>query len=108
MKALSIREPHASKFLNEEKTIETRTWKTDYRGDILLCASKKPESVISGHAFAIAELVFCRPMLETDEWLACCEIYDGAYSWVFKNLRKIDPFPIKGQLGLFEVEYGDR
>lgn len=87
-----IMEPYASMILSEEKTIETRTWKTKYRGDILLCASKKPESAISGHAFAVVELVFC-------------EIYDRAYSWVFKYLRKIKPFPVKGQLGLFEVKY---
>ena len=105
MKALSIKEPYASKILNEEKTIETRIWKTSYRGDILLCASKKPKSAISGDAFAIAELVFCRPMLDTDEWQACCEIYDGAYSWVFKNIRKIEQFLVKGQNRLFEVEY---
>jgi len=85
--------------------METRTWKINYRGDILLCASKKPESAISGHAFAIAELVDCRSMTIEDEWEAACSWYMGAYSWIFKNLRKIEPFPVKGKQGLFEVEY---
>jgi len=105
MKALSIKEPWATKFLTLEKTIETRTWKTKYRGDVLLCASKKPESTISGNAFMIAELTDCRKMIIGDEWEAACSWYLGAYSWVFKNFRKIKPFIVRGQLGLFEVEY---
>ena len=105
IKAISIKEPYASMILYEEKTIETRTWETSYRGDILLCASKKPKTKISGNAFAIAELVDCRPMLLEDEWEAACPWYCGAYSWVLKNLRVIEPFSVKGRLRLFEVEY---
>ena len=46
MKALSIKEPWATLILEGKKTIETRTWKTNYRGEILLCASKNPKSNI--------------------------------------------------------------
>jgi hypothetical protein len=104
MKAISIREPWASMFL-ENKSIETRTWKTDYRGNLLLCASKYPKSEISGKAFAIANLIDVRPMVREDVVKACCEMYDGAYSWVFGKIEKIQPFPVKGQLGLFNINY---
>lgn len=104
MKALSIREPWASLILSGKKTIETRTWKTKYRGKILLCASKKPVSWISGKAFAVAELIECRPMLVDDEVKACCESYWNAWSWIFENVKPISPFPVKGMLGLFEVD----
>jgi hypothetical protein len=40
MKALSIRPPWAWAILHLGKTIENRTWKTRYRGPILLHASK--------------------------------------------------------------------
>lgn len=103
IKAISIKEPWATRIL-QGKTIETRTWKTDYRGPLLLCASKKPESNISGKAFAIVDLVDCRPMKYEDERAAMCKVYPGAVSWFFKNLRRIKPFPIKGQLGLFTVD----
>lgn len=106
MKALSIKEPYASMIYNGKKTIETRTWKTKYRGKLLLCASKKPHTTLSGNAFAIAELVDCRPMTEQDEKAACCELYDGAFSWVLKNIGNVEPFPIQGQLGLFDVNLG--
>jgi hypothetical protein len=105
MKALSIKEPWATLILRGEKTIETRVWKTDYRGKLLLCACKNPKSDISGYAFAWADLIDCRPMTTDDDEAACCEIYDGAYSWVLKNVHAIDKFPVKGMLKLFEVRY---
>ncbi len=105
MKALSIKEPWATKIYTGEKTIETRTWKTNYRGDILLCASLNPKSDLSGFAFAIAELKDVKVMTKEDEKLACCEVYPRAYSWVLENIRIIPLFKVKGQLGLFEIEF---
>ena len=104
MKALSIKEPWASMIYSGKKTIETRTWQTNYRGKILLCASKKPSTNLSGNAFAIVELIDCRPMTKQDEEAACCELYDRAFSWVMNNIENIDLFQIKGQLGLFNVD----
>ena len=105
MKAISIKEPWASMIREGRKTIETRTWKTNYRGKILLCASQKPKSDISGTAFATAELTDIRPMTKADEKDACCEVYDRAHSWFLENVTPIRPFPVKGQLGLFDVDY---
>lgn len=105
MKAISIKEPWASMILGGKKTIETRKWSTKYRGSILLCASKNPKSHISGKAFAVAKVVDVRPMTRDDEKKACCEIYDGAYSWVLGEVKKIKPFDVKGQLGLFDIDY---
>ena len=104
MKALSIKEPWAKMIFAGVKTIETRTWKTKYRGKLLLCASKIPKTNLSGLAFAIADLVDVRPMTKEDEKDACCEIYPKANSWVLKNVKIIPLFKIKGQLSLFEVE----
>ena len=105
MKAISIKEPWASLILSGKKTIETRTWSTKHRGKILLCASKKPKSSISGMAFAIAFLSDVQLMRKRDEFRACCNIYDKAYSWFLVNVEPIEPFPVKGKLSLFEVDY---
>ena len=43
MKALSIQNPYAHIILCGEKTIENRTWKTKYRGDLLICSSASPK-----------------------------------------------------------------
>jgi hypothetical protein len=103
MKCLSIKEPWATMILEGKKTIETRTWYTDYRGKLLLCASKKPFSKISGKAFAVADLVDVRTMYNIDEASACCEIYPGAISFILENIKPIHLTEIKGQLYLFDI-----
>ncbi len=104
MKAISIKEPWATKIYSGEKTIETRTWKTKYRGDLLLCASLNPKSDLSGYGFAIAKLTDIQPMIKNDEKFACCEYYPGAYSWFLSDVKIITLIKIKGQLGLFNVD----
>jgi len=104
MRALSINEPYGGMILYGEKTIETRTWTTDYRGDLVICISKMPTSPLSGFAVCIVNLVDCRPMTEEDIEFAMCDVYPGAYSWVLTNVRKIEMFPVKGQLGLFNID----
>ena len=105
MKAISIREPWAGMIRDGQKNIETRTWSTKYRGNLLLCASSKPKSDIAGKAFAVANLVDVRAMKEADAAKACCSVYDKAHSWILENITPIKPFNVKGQLGLFEVDY---
>ncbi|MCK9370153.1 ASCH domain-containing protein [Candidatus Dojkabacteria bacterium] len=103
MKALTIQEPYASMILEGKKTIETRTWKTNYRGLIILHASKNPKSEISGKIFAVAKIVDCKPMKKKDEKLACCEIYPRAYSWFLEDIKPTELKEVKGSLGLWEI-----
>lgn len=112
MKAISIKEPWASMINSGKKTIETRTWKTKHRGKLLLCCSKKPPGTLSGMAFATCELVDIRPMTDEDEEAAQCENYydtnNIVYSWFLENVKPITPFPVKGKLHLFEVDYYEK
>jgi hypothetical protein len=103
MKALSIKQPWANMIAAGEKTIETRTWATPYRGQLLIVSSKKPDIEPAGFALATAVLVDCRPMTKADELAACCPTYADAQAWVLRDVRRIHPFPVCGQLGLFEV-----
>ena len=43
MKALTVKQPWASLIVEGIKDIENRTWKTNYRGRILIHSSKMPE-----------------------------------------------------------------
>lgn len=103
MKAISIKQPWANLIASGEKTIETRTWKTSYRGPLLIVSSKTPDIAPAGQALAIATLIDCRPMSILDEPAAHCSKYIGAFSWVLESIRKIEPFPVLGQPGLFDV-----
>ena len=103
MKALSVRQPWANLIASGAKTIETRLWATPYRGPLLIVSSKSPRIYPAGYALAVADLVDCRPMTRADEDAAMCERYPGAWSWLLENIRPIKPFPVKGQLGIYEV-----
>lgn len=103
------------------KRIETRTWATQYRGDILICSSltvhqdyKKyykefppaPGSLRGqfGKALCIAKLVDCRPMVILDGPAALCDYYPGAVAWELTDIRLVDPINITGHLNLFDVD----
>lgn len=94
-----------------EKTIETRTWATKYRGPFLIVSSKNRSLIARGSklplgfALCTTRLVDCRPMTKDDEKAACCELYSRAVAWILSGTKAISrPFPVKGQLGLFEVK----
>lgn len=107
MKALSVKQPWASLIASGKKTVETRVWSTEYRGELLIVSSKTPKIEPAGCALAVAELVECRSMTKEDEKQACCEIYPNAISWVLRNIRPIKPFPVRGQLGVYDVDVSE-
>ena len=53
-------------------------------------------------ALCVVNLIDCRPMVESDQEAAQCEVYEGAWSWVFENIRPMEPFPVRGQLGIYD------
>ena len=111
MKALSVKQPWANLIASGQKTIETRLWRTDYRGQLLICSSRNPAIYPAGFALCTVELVDCRMMRKADEVAACCPIYGGAYAWVLQNIQRIPVdriFPVRGQLRIFEVSYGEK
>jgi hypothetical protein len=131
MLALSWKEPYGSLMLHGK--IETRTWKTNYRGWVLICASQMEypwdavmnisgedqfnritELIISGKlisnpgfAIAIGKLVNCRPMSKwaIDESKCFVEYQDGLWCHEYENIHPITPFPWKGSQGWKEVSF---
>ncbi len=118
MKAISIKQPWASLVAAGVKTIECRTWKTKYRGPLLICASKGDVEVgeegdtlvvPGGLALGVVELVDILPMTKADLEPACLPEawYEDAlkgFAWHVKKLYEIKPFPVKGKLNLFTVD----
>ena len=108
MKAISIRQPFAHFILCEEKTIECRSWQTDYRGDILICASATPKikDTIPGHALCIARLDGIEPFKKEHLHDACFGDMpeEKSYAWHLTNVRLIKPFPVKGKLNFYNVD----
>jgi len=106
MKALSVKQPWANMIARGEKTIELRSWGTRHRGDLLICSSKQPYIEPAGCILAIVNLVNCRRATQADEEKACSIVWLNVdFAWVFEDIRRIAPFPIKGAQGLFDIEY---
>jgi hypothetical protein len=105
VRAISVKQPWAGLIASGRKTIETRTWATSHRGDILIVSCAKPEGADSGIALCVARIVDCRPMTRDDERAACVGLYPGAWAWILENVRPIRRFPVKGRMGLYDVEF---
>ncbi|MFB6349465.1 ASCH domain-containing protein [Moraxella sp. ZJ142] len=118
MKALSVRQPYATDICLDMKTIELRTWRTDYRGKLLICSSKtgiktwleyqdKYYFAPMGATICVVDLIDCRPATKDDADDANCppdDITDGMWAWVLDNVIDVKPKPIRGKLNLFEVD----
>lgn len=132
LKVISIKEPFASLIKEGIKKIETRSWKTNYRGDIYIHASlsmvrvgMKDERMIKilellsdydmmyGKIICKAKLIDCIYMdeafiekIKKNEIEYCCGCYEvGRYAWVLDDIQVLD-FPIvaKGKLGIWNYE----
>lgn len=129
MKVLSVREPYASLIASQIKTIETRSWKTNYRGEIFIhaCITKNkikdeikhliPDNLMYGYILCKANLVDCIYMDEefikktksTNHNNYICGRYEiGRYAWVLDNIEILPkPIKAKGQLGIWNFKMGD-
>lgn len=116
MKALTLKQPHASRVADRSKPLEIRGWATKHRGPMLICAGGNVDweaeeregkaidpSLPRGVALCVVELVDCRPMRFEDEAAARCPWRPGLKAWVLQNVRAVKPFRVKGQLGTFDV-----
>lgn len=125
MKVITIKQPYASVIAAGLKEYEFRTWKTAYRGPILIHAGKSIDSEATakfacygldyplGCIIARAELTDCVPVdeelrktLRKKDFL----IYSGTtenlqwrgYGFQLANIQKIDPIFVNGKLGLWD------
>ena len=106
MKALTLAPDWGMLMLQGDKTIDYRTWRTNYRGDVLICTSaKRIRGCISGHGILIAKLCDCVPFKKCHlDAAAMDRMPDGGFAWLFDDFRLIRPIPVKGKLGLFDVD----
>lgn len=127
LKVLTIKEPFATLIMNEIKHIETRSWKTNYRGEIYIQASI---SKIKKDIFERKELVklfenldmhygyiICKAYLKAcvymddnfiknvnHQELICGRYEVGRYAWILDDIRIINPIKVKGKLGIWNYE----
>lgn len=128
MKVISIKEPFATLIANKVKHIETRSWKTNYRGEIYIHASLSKNNTKRdnydyylsllpdgyemeyGNIICKANLTDCIYMDEnfinsikqdkTEYNVGHYEI--GRYAWIISNVQVLKrKIPAKGKLGIW-------
>lgn len=111
MKALCLKDygtdqtNYATLVENGIKTLETRTWATQYRGDLLITCSASSKTENAGKAVCVVTLSGCEEMKQEHEEKACIKTYPKAKVWHLENLRFLsEKFSVKSRLSLFEVE----
>lgn len=116
MRSLSVKQPWAMLLVKGIKTVEVRSWSTDYRGDLLICASAAPKNFFlddetdnvrrllpAGCIIGIVRLINIRKMQESDTEHAFVPFDDGAYAWEVEPVTFCRPDKIMGRLGLYDV-----
>ena len=125
MKALTIRNPWATLIVEGYKEYEFRSWKTNYRGKILIHAGLGIDKellekfkdydldYIGGAIIGEADLVDCilvdehlnNKLKKSNPRVYSKSKYTENYAWKLDNIKKYDkPIFIKGQLGLWNYE----
>lgn len=123
MKALSFRQPWAELVLQGRKTLDLRTYGTNYRGPLAIHASKTVErkrceefgldarTLPIGGIVGFVDLVDEQPLTEseyearTEEHLAGRRYRDSLHGWELANPRRLQEIvPVRGRMRLFEVE----
>ena len=132
MKALSVKQPWASLIMTGYKEVEIRTWKTDYRGQLVIHTGTrgdseavdkfwgKDKSLIEktdlprGCILGKIELVDIVELYAPNwsDW-KCYHRVSGVwpghplFAWWLSNPIKLkNPIPYKGQQGLFNIPDG--
>lgn len=128
MKVLSLTEPCATLIKEKRKLIETRSWKTDYRGELYIHASitkipkdwKEDKEFMAlvndvplnfGNIICKCNLVDCVYM--TKEYVEdikknnhqeyiCGKYEEGRYAWILSDITPLEmPIKAKGQLNIW-------
>ena len=105
--AISIRQPWCHHILYDGKDVENRDWRTNFRGEVLIHASKgfdaeDRDDVIRlncprGGIVGVVEIVDCVTAMDSD-W------FFGTYGFVLRNPRPLKFMPCSGKLGFFKPQ----
>ena len=124
MKVITIKEPWASLIINGYKKYEFRTWKTNYRGKILIHAGLSFEKnckdkfenfnldYSKGEIIGEIEIVDCIKVTEdldkkiyNENKIVYVDKHVNQYAWVLRNPKKFDKkISCKGKLGLWNLD----
>ncbi len=122
MKTITIKQPWAWAIVAGHKKIENRSWKTDWRGELVIIAGRAQDRIDYGRhfldrhgIFMPAELIFGAAIgvVTLHDIVPPNELHDpfaeGPWCWLLKNPRKFKKsIPMRGHLALREFAPGKK
>lgn len=115
-RALSVKQPWATLIARGEKMAEFRSRATSYRGRLVIVSSKEPDenapeslfrtrpgTGIFGCAIAVTRIADCVPA-DPERHRRIPGFAGQEFAWLLDRPRLIEPFPVTGQLGIYEID----
>lgn len=110
MKALTVRQPYALWISQGVKPIENRTWRTNYRGPLVIHAGASKDDcarvgagdagqLVFGCLFCLVDLVDIVPLDQVKGQPHA----EGPWCWLIEWPRPLDRLVWRGMPGLFDV-----
>ncbi len=129
MKALSLKQPYAELILQGKKTMESRLWKTKFRGEFLIHTSLgisagackrfgfDPDKILRGYVIGKAVLTGVKEYPTDKDYLKDSDKHLGSkkgleefgwlgrkkYGFILGGVERLEPIQFKGQLNFFET-----
>lgn len=118
MRVLTVKAPWGHLIASGQKTIEVRSWSTDYRGPVAFIQGLGVnrhamqahglglDRMCRGSAVAVRNLVDVRPICQLDSSAACFSVEPNSedFAWLLEGGAAIDPFHWPGSLGLIKAK----
>jgi len=115
LKAISIHQPWAHLVVAGLKLVENRTWRTHYRGPLVIHASARaPDEAVVDYIARRHGIIVPRDRLLCGGLVGIVELVDvvttspdpyfeGPFGWVLRAARIVTFRPWRGRQGLFEI-----
>lgn len=132
MKVLTIKQPWATLILQQDKKFEFRTWKTKYRGELLIHAGKSveketvkrlakylPKELPVGKIIGKVNIVDCiqvdeefnKALKEENKDIYFSNSYVSKYAWKIEDVEVFDEenhISVNGKLSLWEYDLNNK
>ena len=111
-RALTVRQPWASLIIAGIKDVENRTWKTTYRGTLIIHAGRVDPRPMAEHGRLLPAYP-AGAIIGTVDLVGCTWGYaspwavEGHWQWILENPRACDPVPARGALSLWAPQPQD-
>lgn len=105
MRVLTVRQPWADLIINHGKDVENRSWRTTYRGPLVIHAGATEDTAVPikpypfplGGIIGVVDLIDC-VRDHPSNWAQ-----DDCWHWVLENPRPLPFRAMKGKLGLWTI-----